>query len=147
MTDTLPQSNPASPNPPPGAVPQPTSGSMAKETGPHISFVEAPLVTEVGQETPLSDEVAKAGVTIRPTTVTLPPSVQKLGVKVLGEGTPASASKTATPLPLTDDQIATGLHQSIKSSWRWLAEWCVRQLKQAHVLLKSFHGKIVRLDE
>lgn len=139
MNDSLPQSNTT---PPP--VP---SGSMAKETGPHITFAEAPLIHEVGQELPLSNEVAKAGVTIQPTTVELPPSIGNMGVNVVG-----SASVTAVvtlpsePLPLTDEQIAKGLHESIQSSWRWLSEWCDRQLKQAHVLLKTIHGKIVRLQ-
>ncbi len=144
MSDTLPQSNTSPSPPPPGAPPQPT-GSMGKETGPHISFVETPLMQEVGQETPLSNEVAKAGVTIQPTSVTMPPSVQELGVKVVGSSSPAvSVASPAVTLPLSDDQIARGLHQSIMSSWRWLAVWCVRQLKQAHVMLKTFHGKITR---
>ena len=127
MTDTLPPSNP----------PPPQSGGMAKETGPHISFAEVPLMQEVGQETPLSNEVAKAGVTIQPTSVTLPPPIQTLGVKAVGLAAPAVVATATVSLPLTDDQIVRGLHQSIMSSWRWLAEWCVRQLKQ-------LHGKIIK---
>ena len=141
MTDTLPQSNTSG-----TPAPQP-SGSMAKESGPHISFVEAPLITEVGQELPLPSEVSNAGVTIHPTTVTLPPNIQQLGVKPVGQNTSSAAAAATVVLPLTDDQIATGLHQSIMSSWRWLAQWCVRQLKQAHVLLTSNHGKTVRTNE
>lgn len=32
-------------------------------------------------------------------------------------------------LPLTDDQIHQGLHHKVFDALRWLAEWCVRQLK------------------
>lgn len=134
MTDTLPPSNPSGSTTPQAGTPQP-SGSMAKETGPHISFAEVPLMQEVGQETPLSNEVTKAGVTIQPTSVTLPPSMQTLGVKAVGLTASAVAATATVSLPLTDDQIARGLHQSIMSSWRWLAEWCVRQLKQLHGII------------
>ncbi len=144
MSDTLPQSNMPASAPPAGVQPQPTGG-MAKETGPHISFVEAPLMQEVGQEAELSSEVSKAGVTIRPESISLPPSVQSLGVKQVGVAGPSVvAPVTSAQLPLSDDQIAQGLHQSIMSSWRWLAEWCTRQLKQTHFILQSIHGKIVR---
>lgn len=144
MNDTLPQSNTPSPVAPPGGVIHPTGG-MAKETGPHISFTEAPLIQEVGQEMPLSNEVAKAGVTIQPTTIELPANVQKLGVKSIGANVPpVYVSSSTKTLPLTDEQIAQGLHQSVTSSWRWLAEWCERQLKQAHIMLKTIHGTITR---
>ncbi len=42
-------------------------------------------------------------------------------------------------LPLTSDQIQTGLHQQVWESIRWLAEWCVRQIKilKDRVVFKS----------
>lgn len=146
MSDTLPQSNPPPPPASSGGTPQPV-GSMAKETGPHISSVETPLVIEVGQETSLPSEVVKAGVTIQQTTVSLPPSVQQLGVKTVGAtSSVVPVAAPAVSLPLSDDQIASGLHQSIMSSWRWLSEWCVRQLKQVHIAVKKIHGKIIRTN-
>lgn len=42
---------------------------------------------------------------------------------------PAAPSQVAVTLPLTDDQIKTGLHRKIVDSIRWLAEWCLRLLK------------------
>lgn len=93
-----------------------------------IASAETSLITEVGQELPLPPEVIKAGVTIHPTSVVLPKSVQQMGVKVVGNTIPKQ-TKTVT-IPLTDDQIAKGLKQSITSSIRWLATWCVRRLKQ-----------------
>lgn len=120
-------------------------GSMAKESTPPVGNVEAPLVTEVGKEVSLSPEVKKAGVTVTSDTVVLPKPVQHMGVKQVGQSAPVPPIPTVT-LPLSDDQIAKGLHQSLLTSWRWLAEWCTRQLKQAHVLLKSVGGKIVRTN-
>lgn len=32
-------------------------------------------------------------------------------------------------LPLTEEQIQAGLHHKVWESLRWLAEWCLRQLK------------------
>lgn len=42
---------------------------------------------------------------------------------------PAAPSQITVTLPLTDDQIKTGLHRKIVDSIRWLAEWCLRLLK------------------
>lgn len=104
---------------------------------------EVPALTEVGKEAPLTAEVSGAGVKVQPTTVKLPPQVSQLGVQAVGQASPGPAP--AVTLPLTDDQIAQGLHTSISSSLRWLAEWCRRRLKQAHVALKKIHGKIMRV--
>ncbi len=41
----------------------------------------------------------------------------------------AAPQKPKVTLPLTDDQIKKGLHHKIWEGIRWLAEWCVRQLK------------------
>jgi hypothetical protein len=81
-------------------------------------------------ETEISPEVASSGVKIQPTSIPIPPPVSAMGVQPSGQNVPPAAP--AVTLPLSDDQIATGLKQSIWSSWRWLAEWCVRKLKQVH---------------
>lgn len=123
--------------------PQDAVGSMAKESLPPAT-AETPAIREVGQEMPLPSEVAKAGVKVKPTTVVLPKPVQQMGVNAVGDTvTPPPA---AAPLPLTDDQIAQGLHTGLSSSLRWLAEWCVRRLKQVHQSLKSLHGKVMRVS-
>lgn len=139
------------PSPQPTAVPAPdptaggSVGSMAKEVAPQITPVEVPQMTEIGKDTDLSPEVKMAGVSMRSDTIELPHLVQQMGVSAVGQSAPSVAGAAATiTLPLTDDQIAQGLHQSLLSSWRWLAQWCERQLKQAHVLLSSTKGKTVR---
>lgn len=94
------------------------------------SAVEIPTDGEQNKDTELPKEVKAAGVRMQQTTVVLPIIVQKAGVKAINPVVqPSVISKTIT-LPLTDEQIAKGLHESIISSVRWLAQWCERRLKQ-----------------
>lgn len=119
---------------------------MAKEADLPVGNTEAPVIHEIGREQELPAEVANAGVALRQDTVFVPPPVAQLGVKAVGPAAPPPQTTTIV-LPLTDEQIAQGLHQSIVSSWRWLAEWCLRQLAMVHMTVKSVHGKIVRIKE
>jgi len=111
---------------------QPTSvspqvGSFAKEQEGPVRITESPL-GDIGKEMELPKEVTAAGVKVRPTMVSIPPPVKNLGVKVAGSQTPFTAH--ATTLPLSDVQIAEGLHANITNSIRWLAEWCKYNLKK-----------------
>ncbi len=128
----IPESQPA---------PMPAAG---KEQEPPVRGESAGL-REIGQDIELPKEVGAAGMRVTPTTVAIPPSVSQQGVKPVGPVTTASASVPVS-LPLSDDQIAQGLKQGVASSWRWIAEWCVRRLKQAHMAIKSIHGKLVRVN-
>ncbi|MDO8451368.1 MAG: hypothetical protein Q7S76_00690 [bacterium] len=124
-----------------------SSGGGGKEletiTG---SGLEAVGVREIGREANLPAEVAGAGVSIHPISVTLPPNLAKMGVQPAGEAVTLGKG-TTIHLPLTDEEIALGMRQNITSSWRWLAAWCVRRLLQVHVGLKNVHGKLVRINE
>ena len=102
------------------------------------------LQDATGQEMELPKEVAGAGVRIQPTSIPIPPPVSQMGVKPAGNNVPVQ-TVPAVALPLTDDQIAMGLRQSIVNSWRWLSEWCVKRLKQLHITLRSAGGKNVRV--
>ena len=95
-------------------------------------------------ESVISGELESAGVKIHPTTIPIPERVSQMGVKPAGSNIPVQTGTTVV-LPLTDDQIAKGLHQSITSSWRWFAEWCVRQYKKLHFAVKTVGGKLVRI--
>jgi hypothetical protein len=129
-------------SPPP---PQPIStGSINKESevgGPpsEVSF------RPTGQEVELSPEVISSGVTVQPTSIPIPPSVTQMGVAAVGQN--VMPAPPAVTLPLSDDQIEEGLKKSVSSSWRWMAEWCVRKLKQLHMGLKIIHGKLTRVRE
>lgn len=150
--DTLPQSSsPATPLPATASASNPVVKSaipqgagVAKEVEViHSAPVEAPTITEVGQEIPLAPEVSHVGVSLHPTTVEIPKTVQQLGVKPVGQYTPPP-TVSAVVLPLSDEKIAEGLHQSITSSWRWLSQWCIRRLKELHIALNAKGGKVVR---
>lgn len=121
--------------PPPN---MPVVGGMAKEaeTMRIPTQSEAPQATEAGQEESLSREVSQSGVSLHPTTVQISKTIQQLGVKTVGQ-TPVVSTTPTVSLPLSDDQIAQGLHQSITSSWRWLATWCERRLKEIHTIVRS----------
>ena len=102
--------------------------------------VRAPVPENEG----LSKEVTSAGVSIHPTTIPIPPPVGAMGVKPGVANIPMPTASTV--LPLSDDQIAQGLRKSIRDSWRWLAQWCLRRLKQVHIGLQSVHGKLTRRE-
>ena len=101
------------------------------------------VIREVGKEIEPPKEVEEAGVKLKKEEIKLPPSVEKLGVKPSAPVAPPPSP--AVTLPLTDDQVMKGLASPIISSLRWLAEFCLRQLKKAHLTLKKVHGKIVRV--
>lgn len=107
---------------------------------------EIPTAPEAGRSEgdSLPKELTSAGVSIHPTTIPVPQPVANMGVAPAGANIPVPAPTVV--LPLTDDQIATGLNQGIASSWRWLATWCVRRLKQVHMGLKAIHGKVMRVN-
>ena len=111
-------------------------GTICKEVEAGGLWFEQAAVKDVsGQETELPKEVAAVGVKIQPTTVQIPQPVAQMGVKAVGDA--IRPEEPAVVLPLTDEQIALGLKQSITSSWRWLAEFCVRKLKQLHAKIRK----------
>lgn len=110
-------------------------------------IVAAEGVAEVGREVELPKEVEKAGVEVVKETIELPPDVKKLGVTTTGPSVPVATATTIpqVALPISDQQVVVGLHAQILSSLRWLAIWCIRKLKKAHIALKKIHGKIIRV--
>ena len=146
MNDLPNSSDPNVTPPTPTAQPVSATPSGAKEVEPGGAAPQEGMRDATGQEVKLAPEVSSAGVKIHPTTVSIPPPVAKMGVKPLGQNVPVQTTSTVV-LPLTDDQIAVGLHQSITNSFRWLAAWCVRRLKQVHIVLKNVHGTLIRTKE
>lgn len=85
---------------------------------------------------------------VRPEKVDVPLDVAQLGVQVAGSQQSVNPQSTATvtvTLPLTDDQVVSNLHPNVTSSISWLAIWCIRQLKRAHLALKVVHGRVMRV--
>ncbi len=61
----------------------------------------------------------------------------ELGKEVVHEGQPVIQSagggdKARVVLPMTQDELGTGMRAKVTSSARWLAEWCVRIIKKLH---------------
>jgi hypothetical protein len=142
MNDLSDSSSVQAPTPTPREDPVASVSSGAKEIEPVVPPRDE-LRDATGHELPIAKEIQSAGVKIHPTTIPIPQNVSHMGVKPAGFNIPVQTG-TAVVLPLTDDQIALGLHQSITSSWRWFAEWCVRQYKQLHFAVKTVGGKLVR---
>ena len=104
-------------------------------------------VQEVSREMQIPKEVIDAGVVEIGGTIELPPDMKKLGIRTTGPTTPVAQSIVLpkVALPISDTQVIAGLHTQISSALRWLAVWCIRRLQKAHLMLKTVHGKVVRV--
>lgn len=120
---------------------QPASGAAGKEIEPVSAKTETNTLSEIGQEIFLPQEVKRAGVTIKSESIDLPAALAQSGVKAVGSPVHETPGSSIT-LPLSEEQVANGLHQSISSSFRWLAEWCKRQMIEAHKTLKTIHAGV-----
>ncbi|KKS41846.1 MAG: hypothetical protein UV61_C0001G0072 [Candidatus Gottesmanbacteria bacterium GW2011_GWB1_43_11] len=118
------------------------ASGLPKEQEP-VQTAETGRIEEVVTDIEVSPELVQAGVTKTSETIHLPPDLQQMGVQALGMAQPVTTA-TTVQLPLTDDQILTGLHAQIMTSLKWLAEWCIRRLKQAHLHIKIIGGKVIR---
>lgn len=86
-----------------------------------------------GAELELPKEVSAVGVKQQPTVVPIPLPIGKLGVKPSGSNIPIQTHPSIV-IPLSDSELAQGLHISVINSFRWLAEWCQKQLKILNVI-------------
>lgn len=129
----LPQNPPQAPATPAGYT---GIGSKELEVATSAQVSEVPHLTEIGRDIDLPKEVISVGVKVNPNQIPVPPHLSAQGVAPAGDNVTVSSGATIT-LPLTDDQIAQGLKQDVTSSVRWLAEWCVRKLKQILALRRN----------
>jgi hypothetical protein len=150
---TQPQSIPQSslsipPQPSPiqsmAAPTQPVSRPQ-KEIEP-VSQVEPPNLEETMGEMELEPDLEQAGVEKISGSVELPPDMVKMGVQSISPTQPISQTPTVN-LPIPDDLVEKGLHVQFFYSLRWLAEWCIKKLKKAHIHLKNLGGKILRVPD
>lgn len=90
----------------------------------------------------LAPELKEIGVESLPEEGELPEEMQDLGVPPTGMATPVFTQPIGKgKLPLTEDQIQKALHQKIIDSVLWLAYWCLRQIKIAHLKVKRYGSK------
>ncbi len=129
-------------SPPPAGINSGTAWGKEREV---IGFQspDLPIRDTHGAEFELPREIEAVGVKVQPTIVPVPSAVAQLGITAVGANSPPATGQ-AVVLPLTDEQIAQALHKDIKSSARWLAEWCIKRLKELHIVVKEVHGRLFR---
>jgi len=128
---------------------QPSAGvtTVSSAVGKEREFSSVSPSEQIKEITPrleVPEEVEKAGVT-KIGEFELPPDVTKLGVTHTGPTAPVTTSLPPVTLPISDQQVVTGLHAQVASALLWLAVWCLKKLKKAHLTLKVIHGKITRV--
>lgn len=131
-------------------ISQPTSGKMSISGGvggkeAERSSIITPEAVQISHEMELPKELEKAGVSKFRETIELPPDLRKIGVSQIGANLQVTPTLPKITLPVSDVTVAKGLHAPILSALRWLAVWCVKKLKKAHVKLRVIHGKVVRV--
>lgn len=92
----------------------------------------------------ISKEVENAGIKARHEEIRVDVELQNIGVNATGTSTVVPANPTVV-LPIPDDEVEKGLHQKIFLSISWLAQWCIFQLKRAHLTLKIIRGRVMRV--
>ena len=103
------------------------------ETEPRAAEAGAAKPVETVEEIPTSPEIEKkpelAGYIekVERDTETIKPIVDDYTQQILLKS--VDPTNVKVKLPLTVDQVQTGLHHKVWESIRWLAEWCVRQVK------------------
>lgn len=117
------------------------SYSLPKEAEP-IPRPSESLTMQESVEHEVPPEV-KPFVQPRHETIKLPPDLSKLGLQ------PVPSAKFSSykniKLPISDEKVVEGLHQPISSSKRWLSEFAVYLLRQAHLTLRVVGGKVIRV--
>ncbi|MBI4137560.1 hypothetical protein HY469_05865 [Candidatus Roizmanbacteria bacterium] len=121
---------------------QPVSTGMAKE-------VEVPVPTDISLQDAREFEVPKevaAHVQVQKQIPDIPPDLKQIGVTHAPADQHISDTKSAAKkIPLTDDQLNDGLTKPPTDSFRWLAEWCLKQLKLMHVHITKVNGRFIRV--
>lgn len=139
---------PSRPVPPPVQQqnqPQSLGGMTTKELEKAQIAKSEAYLEEAGKLPELEPEVERAGVQKVQGEVLIPQPVSQMGVKQAGPTAPAS-TQISVALPITDDQVLKGLHANVFDAFRWLAVWCIRRLKMAHLALRKVGGKIIRVQ-
>jgi len=89
------------------------------------------------------EEEVRPFVEHRAETLEISEDLQKLGLQ------PASTTQFPSfqniKLPISDEKIIVGRSQPINSSLRWLSALAEYLLRQAHLILKVVHGKVLRV--
>ncbi len=113
-----------------------------KEAEPIAPSEEEKDIKITVEHTELDEEVAPI-VRTRKETIEIPPDLEELGVQATE--TSRFSDLKQIKVPLSDEEIEVGLKQPVTSSFRWLAELAKYLLAQAHIVLKTVHGHVMRV--
>jgi len=105
-----------------------------------------PIATEFEIKEPVEhspEEEVRPFVSPRAETIELPPDLKKLGLQAVSHS--SFPSYKNIKLPLSDEKIVVGKKAPVTSSIRWLAEFALFILAQAHLGLKVVHGHVIRI--
>jgi len=97
----------------------------------------------VDNEPRLEDKEVEKFIEVNHEEPTIHPELKKAGLRTIDNT--SLDPKHRVELPLSDEKVMEGLHKPITSSYRWLAEFALFMLKQAHLSLKKVHGHVIRV--
>lgn len=117
------------------------AGRYAKEAEPFPRPKETYELREAVEHEPPPE--MKPFVQPRQETIKLPTDLQMVGLQPVK--TTQFPSYKNVKLPLTDEKIIEGKKEPITSSKRWLSEFALYLLRQAHLTLRTVHGKVIRV--
>lgn len=117
------------------------SVGLPKEIEPILKPVEQKEMQEAVEHEP--ESAVKEFVQPKQETIKLPSDLTMLGLQ------PATSAQFSSykniKLPITDEKVVSGLKEPITSSRRWLSEFALYILSQAHLTLRTIGGKVVRI--
>lgn len=131
-----------------GSSPQPSTAVSGSGIHKEVERPNPPETTtyeEISPEIEIAPELEQAGIEVKKETVELPPDMQKMGVQAVGPSQPMGVPTIR--LPIDDNKIISGKQGNVLSSLYWLAMWCVRQLKKAHLSIKKIKGQVIRIKD
>lgn len=114
---------------------EPIPVTSEKSASPEISYSESEPVIE--------DKDVKKYMHVTRDEPRIHPDLKKAGLLAIDTST--LDPRHRVELPISDEKIVQGLKQPFTSSWRWLAEFALFMLKQAHLSLKQIHGNVIRV--
>ena len=118
-----------------------SSVSLPKEAEPQKNTTETLSMQEAVEHEP-DTEVAPF-VKPKHETIKIPSDLANIGLQ------PAKSTSFPTyqniKLPISDEKVIEGLKEPVSSSRRWLSEFALFILKQAHLTLRKVGGKVVRV--
>jgi len=128
---------------------QTTAVTLSKEGEAILLSVESKEATGKSEFAPFESEPAaerkeiKEYITEVDQDPKLHPELKKAGLQYVDSSKLSPLQKLQ--LPISDEKVVDGLHKPVTSSWRWLSEFAIYILGQAHIILKTIHGKVVRV--